>query len=741
MSRSEHNADRYLLRGSAKWGAAVAAVLIATTMSVAHAQEATSAGPVDTRPAVVLEADQVTSDDKTGEITAEGNVEARYQGRTLRAEKLVYDTNRHTVHAVGRVEILDEDGTVRFANEIEVDDALNAGVATGFSSRIPGGGTVAATSAVRRADGVNELNNVVYTACPVCKDGSPPSWTLRARRASQNPNNDTISYRDVTLQVKGIPVLWLPYFQHPDPSSDRKSGLLLPNIGQNRRVGTFYEQPYYWAISPYSELTVAPRFMSNVNPLLGARYKKRFWSGQIQAEGSVTQEKDFDNEGNTFGEQTTRSHIFASGNFRINDYWKWGFGAARTSDDLYLRRYDISEAGGQTGLFLNDLTRLFSHVDLTGQDGRSYANLSFIAAQGLRATDSEATLPLVLPVGEYHRVFRDPWLDGQLHFTASTADLVRTSGGVNSARVSSDLKWNLTHVLGPGVLFSPFAEARADFYRIENFTAPDEQDSITRGLGIAGAQLSWPLLSLGEHVNWLVEPVAMAALGSSGGNDPRIPNEDDLSFELDDSNLFRPDGAPNYDLWEGGPRASLGIRATAMTDKAKATAMFGRRWRNDEESAFSPVTNLADKSSDWIAAFSGDLGPGFGAAIRMRLDDDSLELRRLDASVRTKIGRVSAVGRYFNVDTALAGGDPSEELAGTLGVDVTRRWNLSYGLRRDLDSDINLSQNTRLTYRDDCMFLEFVYSRTETQDRSLGPSEGFQIRFGLSTLGVFGGSE
>ena len=79
-------------------------------------------------------------------------------------------------------------------------------------------------------------------------------------------------------------------------------------------------------------------------------------------------------------------------------------------------------------------------------------------------------------------------------------------------------------------------------------------------------------------------------------------------------------------------------------------------------------------------------------------------------------------------------------MAGTVGLKLTNKWDVSYGLRRDLDSDINLSQNAHLTYRDNCTFLEFVYSRTETQDRSLGPSEGFQIRVGLSTLGVFGGS-
>jgi LPS-assembly protein len=290
------------------------------------------------------------------------------------------------------------------------------------------------------------------------------------------------------------------------------------------------------------------------------------------------------------------------------------------------------------------------------------------------------------------------------------------------------------------MMFSPFAEARSDLYRVMNYTASGEQ-YVTRNVGLAGAEMRWPFMRPGDHVNWLVEPIAMAALGSYGGNDKRIPNEDSQSLEIDDSNVFRPAGVGNYDLWEGGPRASLGVRATAMTDMGTATATIGRRWQENADPTFSPITNLGDESSDWVASMSADLGPQFGGALRLRLDDKTLSVNRFDASVHGKIDRLSGVVRYFKVDPSLTTtGTPTQEVAGTVGLKLTNAWDVSYGLRRDLSSDINLSQNAHLTYRDNCMFLEFVYTRTETQDRSLGPSEGFQIRVGLSTLGVFGGS-
>jgi hypothetical protein len=75
-----------------------------------------------------------------------------------------------------------------------------------------------------------------------------------------------------------------------------------------------------------------------------------------------------------------------------------------------------------------------------------------------------------------------------------------------------------------------------------------------------------------------------------------------------------------------------------------------------------------------------------------------------------------------------------------VGVELARGWRAQFGLTRDLDSDINLRQDIRAIYEDDCTFLEIAYTRTETQRGTIGPDEGLQIRIGLRSLGVFGGS-
>jgi LPS-assembly protein len=289
-------------------------------------------------------------------------------------------------------------------------------------------------------------------------------------------------------------------------------------------------------------------------------------------------------------------------------------------------------------------------------------------------------------------------------------------------------------------VLSPFAQGRADVFH--NETAPDEFETFTRGLGLAGAELSWPFMRPGERFDLIIEPVVMGAYGSEDAEDTRIVNEDSLAFELDDSNLFRPNAAPNYDLWEPGARVSAGVRATARARTGEsASLLFGRRWRAEQADGFTEENNLAGETSDWVGAIQADLGSGFGAEARFRLDDESLEMERIDLGVRASINRFTVYGRYFNIDEDLVpADDPTEEISTQIGVDLARGWRMQLGLTRDLDSDINLRQDIRAIYEDDCTFLEIAYTRSETERGTIGPDEGIQIRIGLRSLGVFGGS-
>jgi LPS-assembly protein len=741
-------ANRAAERTPFGWAALAAALAVGVSAPALAQTQRIIPPSEDQTDRVLLEADELTDDQGAGTITAEGNVQVRYQGRTMRADRLVYDLNSGVIRAIGNVEIVLEDGSVTYAEEIEADEAMNVGAASELRGRLGQNGTLAARSALRHGEGESELRNVIYTSCPICTTSDrPPTWSLRARRAIQDRESRTISYQGAVLEIAGVPVLYLPYIAHPDPTVGRASGFLPPEIGRNRRLGNFYGQPYYWAISPSQDLTASLRLHTNVNPLVGLSYRKRFWSGMLEVDTTFTQEQVFDGDGNTFGDELFRYSGFAEGLFDINDDWQWGFGVEHTYDDQYLRRYDIDGAGERRGPYIGHDTRLISQLYGIGQTEHSYASIAFVAFQGLRETDTSDLLPVILPYLQTDHVFNAPIIGGQLRVATNTAALLRDDNPAtlaifegSDARFSLGTTWRRDMIFGPGVVVSPFAQVRGDVFHVE--VADDEFETFGRGLGLAGAEVSWPFMRPGERFDLIVEPVVMAAWASDDAEDPRIRNEDSLAFELDDSNLFRPNAAPNYDLWEPGARVSAGLRATARARTGEsASLMFGRRWREEQAVGFTEANNLSGETSDWVGAAQVDLGSNLGATARFRLADDTLSLQRIDLGVRAAVGRFSVAGRYFHLDESIGTpGDPTEELTALAGVDLARGWRMQFGLTRDLDSDINLRQEIRAIYEDDCTFLEIAYTRTETQRGTIGPDEGLQIRIGLRSLGVFGGS-
>ena len=58
----------------------------------------------------------------------------------------------------------------------------------------------------------------------------------------------------------------------------------------------------------------------------------------------------------------------------------------------------------------------------------------------------------------------------------------------------------------------------------------------------------------------MIEPIAGVYAAPNGGNQRKIPDEDSLSFDYDDSLLFRPDRLAGYDVLDTGQRVDYGLK-------------------------------------------------------------------------------------------------------------------------------------------------------------------------------------
>jgi LPS-assembly protein len=698
-----------------------------------------------------IEADELIDDQGVHTVSAHGHVEARYGGRVLRADDVSYDTQSGIVTAKGDVAIVNPDGTAEFSQFAVLDRQMSQGVALAFSTRLretlagsaaaPAEVTIGAASVVRRSPTLTEMNEAIFTACPVCAKESTPTWSIKARKVIEDKKRQIITFRDAVIEIHGLPVFYTPALWEADPATPRKSGLLIPEIGVSSLRGFSYEQPYLEVISPSEDVVVSPQINSKVNPFLNVDWRKRFYSGAIDARAGYTYEQDFNSEGDKLGNATSRSYLLAKGLFAIDDNWDWGFTAERASDPLIFDRYGIADPFIDRGLYGADDRRLISQFFSTRQDQDSYISVAAMDVQGLRSTDINSTFPVIAPLIEARYDPNFSILGGRLQIVGSGVVLTRDQSpvdpalpGVNSRRGSFDASWSGSYFLANGMRLDPYLDVRADAYNLSNLQAPFTPGAtIFRNLETAGLTWSWPFFRRDGSLTYIIEPIAQLALAPVLRQDPRIPNEDSVDFQFDETNLFVYNKSPGYDLLDSGQRLNVGGRATLEADNGfSANALVGREFRAQPDPNLPARSGLGGTASDWVIA--ADAGPYKGVDLftRVRLDSTTFKVNYIEAGADFQTQRFDGQVRYLEEAQ-----DPNGNFVSDLDFHaeafLLKHWGVSaYG---SLQTGVWREQDFGVVYRDSCVRVEVVYRRDDTFNGVLGPSQGVSLRLSLATLG------
>lgn len=96
-----------------------------------------------------------------------------------------------------------------------------------------------------------------YTTCKDC----PESWSIFGKKVTVNVGQ-YVQIKHAFIKVNGVVVMYFPYIVFP-VKTKRESGLLFPSLGFSGGEGFKYQQPIYWAIGDYTDLTATPTSFGN----------------------------------------------------------------------------------------------------------------------------------------------------------------------------------------------------------------------------------------------------------------------------------------------------------------------------------------------------------------------------------------------------------------------------------------------------------------------------------------------
>lgn len=704
--------------------------------------QAKEPGGYDKEAPVDMVADRLEHDDKTGVVTASGNVEITQTGRILRAERVTYDMNTGKVTASGHVVLNEPNGDVHFAENVELTEEMSTGFVEGLRSYLADGGQFAARRGERKSSTLLTMHEASYTPCDCDLDSDgDPAWRIRADEVTYDETAHKVSYKNPKFDIYGTPVLWLPYLSHSDGKIKQKSGLLMPDAGYDSQLGFVTTQNYYWAIAPDRDMTVGTMLTTKEKPVALAQYRQRWGRAELQVDGSVTESGRIDSVAgeDVHLEDEWRGHLMAEGKWDINSKWRAGLNIEAASDDQYMRQYDFSS---------KDV--LENEVYAERFSGRNYAVVRALAFQDIRVREEQTDQPNVLPeaiinfMGEPNNT-----LGGRWEVTASTLGLVREGSGQDAGRATLQAEWQRRDTASFGLVNTLNVSARGDVYSV------NDRDVAEAGSGrsTSGSEkrffpqihnvTSMPFVKPMETVQVMVEPlVALTAATNINSKDGSIPNEDSQDVQIDATNLFEADRFPGYDRIEDRSRVTYGLRSGVYGyGGSHLTGFIGQSYNFDEDdNPFPDGSGLSRQESDVVGSISAQYGADFGFDYRFQLDSDGLSSQRHEFDGYAQWERLALGSRYLfakglsetNID------ESREQVEASLAYYLTSAWRARLGALQDLGEDPGLRKAIfGLDYFGCCLSASVTAERSLTSDSSGDAGTDVMFRLGLKGLGEY----
>src|SRR5262245_6768537 len=422
--------------------------------------------------------------------------------------------------------------------------------------------------------------------------------------------------------------------------------------------------------------------------------------------------------------------VASSGQFNLSEQWVWGWDGTMVTDKPFLQDYSLTKIQPE----------IISQAYLAGRGERSYFDARAIHYLGLSAYDDQGQLPIIRPVIDYSNTLKYPVFGGDVSYRFNLTSLSRSDADFNLinpslstfsaidltsgpcaptadpaqkvpgtcllrgipgdfTRGSADAMWRRTIVDPIGQLWTPFVSARVDAAALSVTPEPGVSNffqtgdsTVVRAMPAAGFEYRYPFISAHSWGTQTIEPIAQVIVRPNETGIGKFPNEDAQSLVFSDANLLALDKFSGFDRAEGGGRANVALQYTAQFNRGGyVNVLFGQSYQLFGKNSFAIPDNtntglesgLDTTASDYVARLIFQPTSAYAFISRFRLDEQSLDIRRVELEGRMSFERWSVSALYGNYDAQPAIGILTRRQAvlGSGSVKLTQTWSVLAGLR------------------------------------------------------------
>lgn len=432
------------------------------------------------------------------------------------------------IHAEGDVHLQAKDFSIK-AKQLNLDMDTQSGDMVEAKVSFDSGGMLSGEY-LKRIDLENFYGeNIIYTHCP----DDAWAWAILADSATLDKEEGTFVAKNARFEWGGIPIFYAPRWEH---ALSRRSGFLMPKVGNGSRRGLEVTTPFYWAASPNWDITLSPHWMSLRGAMADVEWRHRSRLGEEKIQIQSIHDK-----------QTGTQR----GRIRTDMAWN-----PTTSIAAMLNIDAVND-----GLFVTDYpgegdtaaaAYLTSTAALTWREGSDSAILTSRHQQVLGGGSNAATLK-ILPRVETRHYFHVS--DTQTVKLAHQTTKFKRDVGVSGLRVGLQPSWTKPWQMQGGAV-------SAQWSVLGQYVAYDSNQFSNTSSSYAALASSLQMQAIFERIfadrQWRHEIKPVLRVDVSRAQDQRDqPRYDSSLLPLSFSNLLQGNRYSGWDRFERMQRVSM----------------------------------------------------------------------------------------------------------------------------------------------------------------------------------------
>ena len=568
-----------------------------------------------------------------------------------------------------------------------------------------------------------KISKGIFTSCKENENCTP--WSIQAKEIIHDKKKKEIIYNNALLKIYDIPILYFPKFFHPDPTVNRRSGFLKPQINNSNILGNSYSIPYYSVLSENKDFTFTPFFFENNLQMFQNEYR------QISKYSKLYTNFGFVNNYQSIIESNKNSifNLFAEYELDLN-FEKFSssnlfVSIERVTKDTFLKIFDTNIQ--DSVLTPKDYDNLKNEIKISLNNNKYFFTSGMMSYENLQKNNSDR-YEYVLPYYDYNTTLNYSPFDGNINFSSSGKNILNNTNQIKS-NVINDLSYNSKHFISLKGIKSSLVLNTKNLNSVGKNNSEYKSSPQIELMNEVNLNVSYPLLKQNKNdINYFT-PRAMIKINPSD-----MKNYSALDITTNVDNIFSMNRLGIVDTLEAGKSLTLGLdyKKENLEDLNKYFEFKIASVLRDKEENFIPnKSTLNKKNSNLFGSISNNFSNYFNLKYNFAVNNDFNTL---------EYSNVSAVFNFKNLTTKL---DFLEE-SGVMGdsnflennteYKIDDKNYISFKTRRNRKLNLTEYYDLVYEYKNDCLSAGVKYKKTYYEDRDLKPSENVFFTINLIPL-------